>query len=250
MHVLGLVPALALHLAAAPADADPAPAPASSTASSTAEATAPADTPDRGEPPSKGTALLATTAVVGGAALGVTIARNVILHKNCPLDEGTATCTYDLRSDLGLGVTQWLLNSATIGLSAGTGVVMGRYHGWKDQGDGRQRNAKALRAAGGGLVGAGSAGVIASVALAFVLPVRCVDKELESGDPLAGDRCLLRAYPTWTMTNFASFSMISSGAALLGYGGSYRSHRKALASVHFSPFAGRTHAGIGVSGRF
>ena len=166
------------------------------------------------------------------------------------VDSGLATCTYDMRSDLGLAATQWTLNVATIGLSAGTGTLMGRYHAWKDASDGRTRNIKAIRGTGGGLVGLGSVGVITSVALAFVLPMRCVDKELDSGDPLAGDRCLLKAYPAWTMTNFASFSMISSGAGMLGYGANYRSRRGAVAELRFNPFAGRTYAGVGVSGRF
>lgn len=245
MHALGLVPALALSLANAPEDAIPEPNPAPPAATQPVS-----DTPPTAAEPKRGTGLLATTAVIGGASLGVTIARNAILRRNCPLDSGLAACTYDMRSDLGLAATQWTLNVATIGLAAGTGTVIGRYHAWKDQSDGRVRNVKALRGAGGGLVGLGSVGVITSVALAFVLPMRCVDKELDSGDPLAGDRCLLKAYPTWTMTNFASFSMISSGAGMLGYGANYRSRRGAVAELRFNPFAGRTYAGIGVSGRF
>ncbi|MCA9649987.1 MAG: hypothetical protein H6712_05200 [Myxococcales bacterium] len=244
MHLIGLVPALALGLASAPEDAIPQPTPAPT------EPTQPVTDTPPAQQPKKGTGLLAATAVVGGASLGVTIARNVILKRNCPLDSGVATCTYDLRSDVGLGATQWTLNVATIGLAAGTGTMMGRYHAWKDAGEGRMRNIKTIRGAGGGLVGVGAAGVITSVALAFVLPMRCVDKELSSGDPLAGDRCLLKAYPTWTMTNFASFSMISSGAAMLGYGANYRSRRGAVAELRFNPFAGRTFAGIGMSGRF
>ncbi len=241
MYLIGLVPVLAISLASAPEDTVPQPAPA--------PATQPADTVAPAQP-KKGTGLLVTTGVVAGTALGVTIARNVILRKNCPLDSGVAACTYDFRSDIGLGVTQWTLNIATIGLAAGTGTILGRYHAWKDASSGRARNVKLLRGVGGGLIGAGAVGVISSVALAFVLPKRCVEKELESGDPLAGDRCLLSAYPAWTMTNFMSFSMISAGTGLVAYGSNYRSRRGAVASFSLNPYIGRSEAGIGISGRF
>ena len=104
---------------------------------------------------------------------------------------------------------------------------------------------------GGGLVGAGVIGVGTSIALAFVLPARCVDKELSGSDPLAGDRCLLKAFPAWTLTNWASFAMISSGGGLLGYGNAYRKGRPGpMANIRFSPWAGPTFAGAGASGRF
>jgi hypothetical protein len=129
--------------------------------------------------------------------------------------------------------------------------MLGRYHAWKDTQTDRARPIPVLMGTGGGLLGLGIAGVGTSVALAFVLPARCLDKELDSGDPLSGDRCLLKAFPAWTMTNWASFAMIGSGAAMLGYGSAYRKSRPTrMAQLQVSPFAGRTYAGVGLGGRF
>jgi hypothetical protein len=234
MFALALLPATVLMFA------EPSPA-------------APPDTPsDRAEPHYKGTGLLATTGIVGGASLGVTIGRIALLKKNCPLDDamGAAACTYDLGSDIGLAATAWSLNFANVGLATGAGVMLGRYHGWKDTGDGRLRKTRTIQGVGGGLVGLGIAGVATSVALAFVLPARCLDKELESGDALAGDRCLMRSFPAWTMTNWASFAMIGSGSAMLAYGSAYKSRRGRVSGFRLAPNAGPTYAGIGMSGRF
>jgi hypothetical protein len=233
MHVLALVPSTLLMLAdAAPEGMADAP-------------------PQREEPRWKGTGLLATTGIVGGASLGVTIGRIAMLKKNCPLDAmGGAACTYDLRSDIGLSATAWSLNFANIGLATGAGVMLGRYHGWKDAGSGRTRNIRAIQGVGGGLVGVGVAGLATSVALAFVLPVRCAEKELEGTDALAGDRCLMRSFPAWTMTNWASFAMIASGGAMLAYGSSYKSRRGRISEFRLSPDVGPTYAGLGMSGRF
>lgn len=209
--------------------------------------------PVRPEPRWKGTGLLATTGTLGGAGLAVTIARSVLLKKNCPLDDamGAAKCTYDFGSDIGLAATQWTLNLATVGFAPAAGVMLGRHHAWKDTQSGRSRPIPVLMGTGGGLLGVGIAGVGTSIALAFVLPGRCLDKELESGDPLSGDRCLLEAFPAWTMTNWASFAMIGSGAAMLGYGTAYRKNKPSrVAQLRFSPFAGRTYAGFGFGGRF
>jgi hypothetical protein len=181
----------------------------------------------------------------------VTIARSVVLKKNCPLDTAGAACTYDFGSDIGLAAAQWTLNFAALGVAPAAGIVMGKHHAWKDEQTGRApRKAKALMAAGGGLIGAGVVGVGTSVALAFVLPVRCAEKELSGSDPLEGDRCLLKAYPAWTMTNWASFSMISAGAGMLGYGKKYKETRRPVAQFRVAPYAGRTYAGIGLAGQF
>jgi hypothetical protein len=250
MHLLALVPALPLLFSkGVAADTEP----STETAPPPVSGSAPADAPPaRPQPRWKGTGLLATTGVLGGASLAVTITRSVLLKKNCPLSgAGAAQCSYDISSDIGLAATSWSLNFATVGLAAGSGVMLGRYHAWKDAGDGRQRKQKAITATGGALVGVGIAGVGTSIALAFVLPTRCVEKELGGGDPLAGDRCLLKAFPAWTMTNWASFAMISSGAAMLSYGSVYKKNRdRATARVQLAPFAGRTYAGVGVGGQF
>jgi hypothetical protein len=216
-----------------------------------AGASAPADTA-RPAPRYKGIGLLATTGVLGGASLGVTIARSVLLKKNCPLSgTGAANCKYDFGSDIGLAATQWSLNLATIGFAAGSGVMLGRYHAWKDAGDGRERQRTAIVATGGALVGVGIAGVGTSIALAFVLPARCLDKEVGGSDPLAGDRCLLKAFPAWTVTNWASFAMISSGSAMLAYGSVYGKNRARMAAkIRVAPFAGRTYAGMAMGGQF
>jgi hypothetical protein len=213
MHLLGLFPALALTLAATEPSASSETPPAPSVQ-------APADSPaDATQPRHKGTGLLATTGVLGGTSLAVTIARSVVLKKNCPLnDNNPSQCTYDFGSDIGLAAAQWSLNLAHVGVAPAAGHVLGKYHAWKDAGEGRERNIGAIMGAGGGLLGVGIAGVGTSIALAFVLPTRCVNVEIDSGDPLAGDRCLLKSYPAWTMTNWASFAMISSGAAMLTYG--------------------------------
>ena len=210
------------------------------------------DTPTRPEPKHKGTGLLVATGVFGVTAFSVTVARNAILKKNCPLSDSmpVAACTYDFGSDIGLAATQWVSNIVTVSLAPAAGTVLGRYHAWKDAGTGKQRKAKALMGAGGGLIGAGVVGVGTSIALAFVLPARCVDKELDGGDPLAGDRCLLKAFPAWTMTNWASFAMIGAGGGMLGYGNAYRRSRPTMASLRFAPSAGPTYTGFGVSGRF
>jgi hypothetical protein len=245
MHMLSLLPVFALSLTQAtkaePApEADPAP---------TEEVVA---EPVPKAPRHKGTGLLATTGILGGTSLVVTIARNALLRKNCPLDDGTAVrCHYDFGSDIGLAATQWSVNFAMVGFAPGAGYTLGRYHAWKDSTTGKQRNIKAIMGGGGGLLGAGVLGLGTSIALAFVLPARCVDKELESGDPLAGDRCLLRAYPGWTMMNWASFAMIGSGSAMLAYGSAYKKGQAfRSARLQLSPQLGRSYAGVGVSGQF
>ena len=98
MHMLGLVPAMSLVFADGVA-VDP--EPSTEVATPPASASAPADTPSaRPQPRWKGTGLLATTGVLGGASLGVTIARSVLLKKNCPLSGmGAAQCSYDFGSD-------------------------------------------------------------------------------------------------------------------------------------------------------
>ncbi len=218
----------------------------------TAAAAPVADTPATPEP-RKGIGLLATTGVLGATAFSVTVARNILLKKNCPLSDSMAIaqCTYDFRSDIGLATTQWVANLATVGFAPAAGTVLGRYHAWADNGTSRRRNARTMMGVGGGLIGAGVIGVGTSIALAFVLPARCVDKEISSGDALEGDRCLLKAFPAWTLTNWASFAMISSGGGLLGYGKGYKNRRQGpTATVRVSPWAGPTFAGAGVSGRF
>ena len=211
-----------------------------------------ADAPVVPEPRHKGIGLLATTGVLGATAFSVTVARNVIFKKNCPLSDAMpiAQCTYDFGSDIGLAATGWVANLATAGFAPAAGTVLGRYHAWQDTGTGKRRNSTVLMGAGGGLLGAGIIGVGTSVALAFVLPARCVQKELDGTDALAGDRCLLKAFPAWTMTNWASFAMIGVGGGMLGYGKAYKNKRPALATWRFSPAAGPTYAGAGMSGRF
>ena len=78
--------------------------PAAPTAPPSAAASVADAPPVRPEPRWKGTGLLATTGALGGAGLAVTIARSVLLKKNCPLDDamGAAKCTYDFGSDIGL----------------------------------------------------------------------------------------------------------------------------------------------------
>lgn len=208
---------------------------------------------DANEPRFKGIGLAASAGVLSGASLGVTVARTAVLKKNCPLDSmPAAACTYDFGSDIGLAATQWTLNFGVVGLGPAAGIVMGRHHGWKDEADGRKaRNVRALRIAGGTLIGVGVAGVATSVALAFVLPARCVDEEASGTDPLAGDRCLLKAFPAWTVTNWASFQMIGAGGGMLGYGNQYRKRRSgALSTIKVAPSAGPTYAGVGVAGKF
>jgi hypothetical protein len=207
--------------------------------------------PPQAEPRFKGTGLLVSTGVVGAASLGVTIGRNVMLKKNCPLDPMMpSACTYDFGSDIGLAATAWSLNFANIGLATGAGVMLGRYHAWKDGTTGRKRNTAVIQGVGGGLVGLGAIGLVTSVALVFVLPANCVDKEVSSGDALEGDRCLMKAFPAWTMTNWASFAMMGSGSAMLAYGSAYKSRRGKVSGFRIAPDAGPTYAGIGVSGRF
>ncbi len=207
---------------------------------------------DSSKPRFKGIGLAAGAGVLSGASLGVTIARSVLLKKNCPLDMMGAACTYDFGSDIGLAATQWTLNFGVIGVGPAAGLVMGKYHAWEDDKKGRDaRNVRALRIAGGSLIGVGVAGVVTSVALAFVLPQRCLDKELDGTDPLAGDRCLLKAFPAWTVTNWASFQMIGAGGGMLGYGNRYRKHRRsAIGQLKLAPSAGPTYAGVGLAGQF
>lgn len=224
------------------------PTPATSPASAT-----PADT-GSAQPKYRGTGLLATAGVLGATSLSMMIGRNVMLHKGCPLKDGAAVaqCTYNLRSDIAMGSVQWAANLTNLGIAPGAGVMLARYHAWHDGTTGRQRPLRAIMGAGGGVLGVGLAGVATSVALSFVLPVKCLDKELASGDPLAGDRCLLKGYAGWTTLHFASFSMVSAGAAMLAYGGAYRRASKggAQAEVNVAPFAGRGQAGLAISGRF
>ena len=79
----------------------------------------------------------------------------------------------------------------------------------------------------------------------------CLDKELESGDPLAGDRCLLKAFPGWTMTNWASFAMVGAGAVMLAYGSSYKKRKAArITNLQVSPYVSSTYTGIGLAGQF
>jgi hypothetical protein len=223
----------------------PAEAPPAATATSTGQA-------DMAKPRFSGVGLAAGAGVLSGASLGVTIARSVLLKKNCPLDSmGSAACTYDFGSDIGLAATQWSLNFGVVGLGPAAGLVMGKHHAWKDEKEAREaRNVRALRIAGGSLIGVGVAGVATSVALAFVLPARCLDKEASGTDPLAGDRCLLKSFPAWTVTNWASFQMIGAGGGMLGYGNRYKKHRPALSTIKVAPSAGPTYAGIGVAGKF
>jgi hypothetical protein len=237
MHVLPLLPATLLMLS------EPTPA--------TTETITDTPPPPTEEPRFKGTGLLVSTGLVGAASLGVTIGRSVLLKKNCPLDPmSPGACTYDFGSDIGLAASAWSLNFASIGLATGAGVMLGRYHAWKDDGSGRKRNTAMIQGVGGGLVGLGAVGLATSIALVFVLPARCVDKEVSSGDPLEGDRCLLRSFPAWTMTNWASFAMIGSGSAMLAYGSAYKHRRGKVSAFRISPNAGPTYAGIGMSGRF
>jgi hypothetical protein len=203
-------------------------------------------------PRHKGTGMLATTGALGGTSLVLTITRNILFRKNCPLDDGSAaTCTYDISSDLGLAATQWSANFAMVGFAPGAGYMLGKYHAWKDANEGRERKIGTIMGTGGGLLGAGVLGLGTSIALVFVLPKRCLDKEIGSGDPLAGDRCLLKAYPAWTMVNWASFAMIGSGAAMLAYGSAYQKRRGPRAAQwQLAPQAGRGYAGLGLSGQF
>lgn len=236
MHALAVLPSALLMLSSPEAKS---PEPMADTAH------------DRAEPKYKGTGLLAATGTVGAASLGVTIGRIVMLKKNCPLDPmGTSACTYDFGSDIGLAATAWTLNFANIGLATGAGVMLGRYHGWKDVGGGKTRNVRTIQGVGGGLVGLGIVGIATTSALAFVLPVRCAKKELEGGDALEGDRCLMRAFPGWTMGSWASFAMVASGGGMLAYGSAYKSRRGKLADFRVAPSAGPTFAGVGMSGRF
>ena len=240
MHVLAALPSALLTMSSPEATPPkPEPEPLADTAQ------------DRAEPKYKGTGLLATTGIIGGASLGVTIGRIVMLKKNCPLDPmGTQACTYDFGSDIGLAATAWTLNFANIGLATGAGVMLGRYHGWKDAGEGRTRKFRTIQGVGGGLVGLGVIGIATTSALAFVLPVRCAEKEIMSGDGLEGDRCLMRAFPGWTIGNWASFAMVASGGAMLAYGSAYKSRRGKVADFRITPNAGPTYAGVGMSGRF
>jgi hypothetical protein len=228
-------------LAAEPTVAAPGPAPR-------------ADTPPAAaKPRHKGTGLLVTSGVLGGTALVLTVTRNVLFKKNCPLSDGTTAtkCTYDFGSDIGLAATQWGMNITNVGIAPGAGVMLARYHAWKDVETGKKRPIRTIMGAGGGVLGAGVAGLIGAVAMTFVLPKKCLDKELGSSDPLSGDRCLLKAYPAWTMLNWASFSMISAGAGMLAYGNAYKKSGGAVASaIQVSPFAGRGQAGLALSGRF
>ncbi len=224
---------------------DPAPATASS-------ASAPVDQPAPAQPKYRGTGLLTATGLLAGTSLALTIARNAKLAKDCPLDpKMPVACTYSFKTDLGLAAGQWSLNLANVGVAPGAGVMLARYHAWKDAGTGKQRKLGAIMGAGGAVLGVGAVGVISSVALAFTMSKRCLDKEIDSGDPLAGDRCLRRAYAGWTMWNWSSFAMVSAGAAMLAYGSTYKRHAsKREQRVQVSPYGGRGQAGVMVAGRF
>ena len=228
-------------LAADPAAEPPAPRPPTDTA------------PVATKPRYRGTGLLATAGVLGGTALVLTVTRNVLLKKNCPLKEGMAAtkCSYDFGSDIGLAATSWAMNLTNLGIAPGAGVMLARYHAFADAKSGRKRPLGTIMGAGGGVLGVGLVGLVSSVALAFVLPTRCAKKELEGGDGLSGDRCLLKAYPTWTMLNWASFSMVSAGAAMLAYGSAYKKAGGATArAIQVSPYAGRGQVGLSLGGRF
>ena len=203
------------------------------------------------EPRFKGVGLLATTAGLGGSALVLTITRIGLMMKNCPMSESNPTCTYDIRSDLGLSASHWVLNAGAVGFAPGAGVLMGRYAAWKAaNGTGPKRKPNVFIGTGAGLLGAGVAGLGAATALAFTSAKICTEKELESGDALAGDRCLKRAFPAWTLTNWASFSMISAGGALLGYGVAYKRAERTRYSFTVTPYGGFGMAGLAVSGSF
>ncbi len=250
MSVPGSIPALTLFLSQTGAAAvEPAPAVPEAAASAPL-----ADTPaPPREPEHKGTGLLATTGILGGTSLSLVIARNVLLAKNCPIDgSAAASCTYDWKSDIGLSASAMVVNFGMVGVAPAAGWNLGRYHAWKDaSGSGKQRKIGAIMGAGGGLLGVGIGGVVTTMALAVVLPIKCADKELESGDALEGDRCLLRAFPGWTVSNWASYAMIASGAAMLAYGKAYKRHRPTRVSMlQIVPAASRTYAGLGLTGRF
>ena len=127
--------------------------------------------------------------------------------------------------------------------------MMARYDAWRTANGGPERNRGLIMGVGGGLLGVGIAGLGTAVALSFILTTRCADKEVESGDPLAGDKCLLKAYPAWTMTNWASFAMIAAGAGMLAYGSAYKRSMRRY-SLRVTPQGGPRYAGIGFVGEF
>ncbi len=213
----------------------------------------PAD-PVPAEPRFKGKGLLAATATLSAAALGVTVARNVVLRRDCPLNSGQAAakCEYDLGAQLGLFLTQLPLNLAVVGLAPAAGAVMGKYHAWRAAtGNGPPRKPGTFVAAGTGVLVAGIAGVGTSGLLSLVLSSRCVNKERQSSDPHSGDRCLRKAFPAWTMLSWVSFAMIGAGGAMLAYGSRYKQWSNRYGkTVVLTPHAGPTHAGLGLSGSF
>ncbi|MBK6917923.1 MAG: hypothetical protein IPH07_11030 [Deltaproteobacteria bacterium] len=209
-------------------------------------------TGDPDEPTDRGAALLGSAGAASGGALVLLIVRNVLLDRSCPLDGSSTRCTARGDVESALVGTQLALETAAVGLAAGGGVVLGRNHGWHDARAWRERPIRRIIGGGVTLVVVGAGGIAGAIALQFTSLSHCVSAEIDSGDALAGDRCIKRRYPAWTTMHWLSFTAVAAGAAILGYGTAHRRQARRFGggAMRLAPSFARDGGGLSLVGRF
>ncbi|MBK8718968.1 MAG: hypothetical protein IPN32_30260 [Deltaproteobacteria bacterium] len=209
-------------------------------------------TGDSEGPTDRGAAVLGWGGAASGGALVLLIVRNVPLDRSCPLDGSSARCTARGDVESALVGTQLALETAAVGLAAGGGVVLGRNHGWHDARAWRERPIRRIIGGGVTLVVVGAGGIAGAIALQFTSLSHCVSAEIDSGDALAGDRCIKRRYPAWTTMHWLSFTAVAAGAAILGYGTAHRRQARRFGggAMRLAPSFARDGGGLSLVGRF
>jgi hypothetical protein len=217
--------------------------------------------PPPARPPSRGTDLFIGAGVMFSVALAEQIAGHVLVKRRCidpvaknsmmvdtpegaeAFGDAIVRCLPGVVPAIALRVNSDLLLFGTIGMLAAGAMLRAQRKAYDDAfAQKRQRNIKALRGAGIGLVAGGVITWLTLGPTSWGLLSKC-----------GTAKCATRARAMSFTTRDIGALLAASGAAMLGFAEAYRRRHDEYSrerAIMFAPQFGRGMAGLGMTGRF